>query len=69
MLYQRGVDYVLHRCLTHEEEVIMLNDCHTGACGGHLSRLAIAQNILREGYFKPTLIKYCIESVKKCHMC
>jgi hypothetical protein len=47
----------------------VLNDCHTGACGGHLSRLATTQNILRAGYFWPTLMKDCIELVKKCHPC
>jgi hypothetical protein len=45
-LYRRGVDCILRRCLTHEEAVIMLNDCHTGACGGHLPALATTQNIL-----------------------
>jgi hypothetical protein len=68
-LYQRGVDCILHRCLTHEEAVIVLNDFHIGACGGHLSRLATTQNIIRAGYFWMTLIKDCIESVKKCHPC
>jgi hypothetical protein len=68
-LYRRGVDCILRRCLTHEEAVIVLNDFHTGACGSHLSRLAIAQKILRAGYFWPTLTKDCIESVKKCHPC
>jgi hypothetical protein len=47
----------------------VLNDCHTGVCGGHLSELETAQNILRAGYFWPTLIKDCIETVKKCHSC
>ena len=41
-LYRRGVDSVLRRCLTHEEAEIVLNDSHSGACGGHLSRLATA---------------------------
>jgi hypothetical protein len=68
-LYRRGVYCILHRCLTHEEEEIMLNDCHTEACGGHLSGLATAQKILRVGYFWPTLIKDCVESFKKCHPC
>jgi hypothetical protein len=45
-LYQRGADYILRQCLTHEEAIIMLNDCHTGACGDHLSGLATTQNIL-----------------------
>jgi hypothetical protein len=47
----------------------MINDFHTGACGGHLSRLATSQNILGVGYYWLTLIKYCIESIKKCHPC
>ena len=38
-LYRRGVDSVLRRCLTHEEAEIVLNDSHSGACGGHLSGL------------------------------
>ena len=45
-LYRRGVDTVLWWCLTHEEAEKVLNDCHGGACGGHLSGLAIAQKIL-----------------------
>jgi hypothetical protein len=68
-LYRRGVDFILQRCVTNKEAVIMLNDFHTGACGGHLFGLATTQNILWEGYFWLTLIKYCIESVKKCHSC
>jgi hypothetical protein len=45
-LYRRGVDCILRRCITHEEAKLILNDCHTGACGGHLSGLAIIQNII-----------------------
>jgi hypothetical protein len=68
-LYRKGVDYVLCRCLTHEEVVIMLNDCHTEACGGHFYGLETTQKILQAGYLWLTLIKDCIESVKKCHPC
>ena len=51
-LYHRGVDSILHRCLTHEEVELVLNDCHGGACGGHLSGLSTTtQKILRVGYF------------------
>jgi hypothetical protein len=38
-LYRRGVDNILRHCLTHEEAESVLNDCHSGACGGHLSGL------------------------------
>ena len=68
-LYRRGVDSILRRCLTLEEAEAVLNDCHSGAYGGHLSGLAIAQKILRVGYFWPSIFKDCMESVKKCHPC
>eukprot|EP00253_Pinus_taeda_P013850 PITA_13850 len=50
-LYHLGVDSVLRRCLTFEEAERVLNDCHSGACGGHMSGYATAQKILRAGYF------------------
>eukprot|EP00253_Pinus_taeda_P015636 PITA_15636 len=68
-LYHRGVDSILRRCLTLEEAESILNDCHSGACGGHLSRLATAQRILCAIYFWPSLFKDCVEAVKRCHPC
>jgi hypothetical protein len=55
--------------LTSEEAESILNDCHSGACGGHLSELATTQKILRAGYFWPSIFKDCVEAVKKCHPC
>jgi hypothetical protein len=40
-----------------------------GACGGHFYGFETTQNILRASYFWPTLIKYYVDSVKKCHPC
>jgi len=68
-LYRHGADYVFRRCLTHEEVEKVLNECHFGACGGHMSRYAIAQKILCAGYFWPFLFKDCIYAVRKCHNC
>jgi hypothetical protein len=48
-LYRRGIDTILRRCLTHEEAEHVLNDCHLGACGGHLSDMDTAQKILCAG--------------------
>jgi hypothetical protein len=60
---------VFRRCLTFEEAERALNDCHSGACGGHMSGYATAQKILRAGYFWPSLFKDCITAVQKCHAC
>ena len=68
-LYRRGVDSILRRCLTHEEAEIVLNDAHSGACGGHLSGFEMTQKILCVDYFFPTIFKYCAEVVKQCNPC
>jgi len=52
-----------------EEAEKVLNDYHSGACGGHLSGYATAQIILRAGYFWPTIFKDCIITVRSCHEC
>eukprot|EP00253_Pinus_taeda_P020880 PITA_20880 len=68
-LYRLGVDSVLHRCLTLKEAERVLNDYHSSACGGHMSGYAIAQKILRAGYFWPSIFKDCILAVRSCHEC
>ena len=68
-LYRLGIDSVLRRCLTLEEAERVLNDCHSGACGGHMSGYATAQKILRAGYFWPFIFKDCILAVRSCHAC
>ena len=68
-LYRRGIDSILRRCLTHEEVAQVLNDCHSEACGSHLSGMATTQKILCVGYFWPLIFKYCHEVVKNCPPC
>jgi hypothetical protein len=45
-LYRRGIDSIFQRCLMFDEAEKALNDCHSGACGGHMSGYATAQKIL-----------------------
>jgi hypothetical protein len=68
-LYRRGIDSVFRRCLTFDEVEKAMNECHSGACGGHMSGYATAQKILRAGYFWPSLFNDCIIVVQKCHAC
>ena len=68
-LYRRGVDSILRCCLTHEEAEVVLNDCHGGPCGGHLSGISTAQKILRVGYLWLSIFKDCVDAVKRCHPC
>ena len=66
-LYRREVDSILRCFLTHDEDEVVLNDCHKGACGGHLSGLSTSQNILRVGYFWKSIFKDFVNAVKRCH--
>ena len=68
-LYRLGADSALRRCLTLEEAERVLNDCHSGAYGGHMSGYATAQKILRAGYFWPSIFKDCILAICSCHEC
>ena len=47
----------------------VLNDCHAGACGGHLSVYATTQKILHAGYCCPTIFCNCILAVRICYAC
>ena len=68
-LYHCGIDSILWQCLTHEEDEMVLNDFHYGACGGHLSGMATAQKILHAGYFWPSIFKDYREAVNKYPPC
>jgi hypothetical protein len=35
-LYRRGIDSIFRQCLTYDEAKKYLNNCHSGACGGHI---------------------------------
>jgi hypothetical protein len=68
-LYRQGIDLVFRCCLKFDEAEKDLNDCHSGACGGHLSGYATSKKILCVGYFWPSLFNDCITVVHKCHAC
>ena len=68
-LYRRGNDSILWCFLTHEEDELVLNDCHSVSCGDHLYGLATTQKILCTGYFWPSVFKDCMEVMKKCPPC
>jgi hypothetical protein len=41
-LYHCGIDSFFRCCLMFDEAKKALNDCHSGACGGHMSGYATA---------------------------
>ena len=48
---------------------MILIDCHSRACGGHLSGMVTTQKILHASYFWPSFFKYCHEAINKFPPC
>jgi superfamily II DNA/RNA helicase len=53
ILYRRGVNIILHRCLTIDEADRFLNDYHIDACSCHLLGMSNAQKVIRQGTSSP----------------
>ena len=60
-LFKIGVDNLLRRCVTKEEDRSILWHCHNSPCGGHYSGDKIVAKVLQCGFFWRTLFKYAHE--------
>ena len=69
ILYKRGKDDVLRRCINPSEVSMILSGCHNDACGRHFAGWATAQKALRARYWWPTLFIDATNFVRKCDPC
>ena len=60
---------VLLRCVDAREDEQMLVEVHEGSFGMHANGHAMAQKILRAGYYWLTMKSDCCIHVRKCHKC
>ncbi|WKA02937.1 hypothetical protein VitviT2T_021083 [Vitis vinifera] len=68
-LCRRSFNGVLLRCLGREETNQTIEEAHSGICGAHQSEPKLHFRIKRMGYYWPTMVKDCMEYVKKCQSC
>eukprot|EP00253_Pinus_taeda_P025254 PITA_25254 len=68
-LYWKDLRVVLLNRLTEDESKEEINDFHKGDCGGHLYWKTTANNVLRAGYYWPTLFANIYKAVMSCHEC
>ncbi|KAL2252589.1 UNVERIFIED_CONTAM: hypothetical protein Sindi_0053600 [Sesamum indicum] len=68
-LYKRTVDGPLLKCLDEERALYVMREIHEGSCGNHSGARSLAQKIMRQGYFWPTLVKDSKDLVRKCESC
>ena len=69
ILYKRGHDQVLLRCVDTLEAKKILEEVYEGICGTHANGHRMAKQIMRAGYYWLTLERDCINYARKCHKC
>ena len=69
LLYRRGADMIIRRCVPETEHGGIMEKCHASPYGGHFAGDKTAQKILQSGFYWPTLFKGCFEWVKHCDAC
>jgi hypothetical protein len=68
-LYWKDPAGILLNCLLKDEADKVLQEFHAGECGGHLNWKVIANKILRDGFYWPTLFTDVHQKVTACHQC
>jgi transposase InsO family protein len=69
ILYKKGKDEILRRCINPSEVPLILKGCHDDCCGGHFAGFVTAHKALQSGYWWPTLFKDAALYAKKCDPC
>jgi hypothetical protein len=69
VLYKRGVEGLLLKCVSKYESLQVLVEVHEGICGAHQSGVKMRWLIHRYGYFWPSVLKDCIEYAQGCESC
>ena len=61
LLYRRGADMIIRRCVPETEQGGIMEKCHASPYGGHFAGDKTAQKILQSRFYWPTLFKDCFE--------
>ena len=69
LLFKRGADLIIRRCVPEGEKSKILQECHASPYGGHFAGDKTAHKILQSGFYWPTIFKDCFEWVKLCDQC
>ena len=61
VLYKKGKDQVLLRCVNSFEANKIIEEIHEGVCGTHANGHKMARQVMRVGYYWLTLESDCIK--------
>ena len=69
LLFKRGSDKIIRRCVPESEQGKILHECHASPYGGHFAGDKTAHKNLQSGFYWPNIFKDCFEWVKLCDRC
>ena len=69
VLYKKGKDQVLLRCVNSSNANKVIKEIHEGICGTHANEHRMARQVIIAGYYWLTLESDCIKYARKCHKC
>ena len=69
ILYKRGSDQTLLRCIKSHEAKKIIEEVHEEICRIHANGLNMARQIMRLGYLWTSMIEDCINFAQRCHKC
>ncbi|XP_071905968.1 uncharacterized protein [Coffea arabica] len=68
-LYRRSFNGVFLRYLGEDETMQVMEEAHCGICDAHQSGPKLYFYIKRMGYYWSTMVKDCIDFVRRCQVC
>nr|GEX66118.1 reverse transcriptase domain-containing protein [Tanacetum cinerariifolium] len=68
-LFKIYVDQVIRRCVSGQEAIEILKDCHYGPTGGHHGPNYTAKKVFDSGFYWPTIYRDAQDLVKNCDIC
>ena len=51
MLFRRGADHIIRRCVPKDEQRGIIDKCHASPYGGHFAEDRITEKILQLGFY------------------
>ena len=69
LLFKRGVDMIIRRCVPESEQGKILHESHASPYGGHFVEDKTTHKILQAGFYWPTIFKDCFKWVKLYDQC
>ena len=61
LLFKRGADLIIRRCVLEGKQSKILQECHASPYGGHFAGDKTTHKILQSGFYWPTIFKDCFE--------